>query len=89
MSDNTVSETERWLIDALCRMGLKVSNPSSDFFEVGGTSLAAIRLIAMIEERYGEVVVTPEEFFERRTIEGLAVLIDELRTTSGPRPSDA
>jgi amino acid adenylation domain-containing protein len=42
-----------------------------DFFEIGGDSLLAIRLIGEIQKAFGEIL-NPSSLLEERTIEGLA-----------------
>ncbi|MEU2717672.1 amino acid adenylation domain-containing protein [Streptomyces sp. NPDC007205] len=55
-----------------------------DFFELGGTSLTAMRLVTMIEERYG-VNVPLSAFIEAPTVDALA---DRLRCSSAVRKFD-
>jgi amino acid adenylation domain-containing protein len=70
---------ERGLTDMLSEL-LQVPEPGvhDDFFELGGTSLTAMRLVTMIEKRYGVGVPLPL-FAEAPTI---AALADRLRSGS-------
>ncbi|MEV7004244.1 amino acid adenylation domain-containing protein [Streptomyces sp. NPDC093982] len=70
---------ERGLADMLSEL-LQVPQPGlhDDFFELGGTSLTAMRLVTMIEKRYG-VGVPLSLFAEAPTI---AALADRLRSGS-------
>lgn len=79
MSQEPASDTEKWMMDAWHQIGLDPSEPQCDFFEVGGASLAAMYLIALVDEKYGENIVTTEEIFEKRTIRNLSMMIDSRR----------
>jgi acyl transferase domain-containing protein len=66
-------------VDLLCRLWSEVLavdtvTPGHNFFELGGTSLQAVRVIAAIRERWG-VEVSLGSFFAAPTIEGLAALL--------------
>jgi acyl carrier protein len=49
-----------------------------DFFEIGGHSLVAMRLVSMIRCKF-DVEIPLRSIFERRTIEQLALYIAELQ----------
>ncbi|MEM1375065.1 MAG: amino acid adenylation domain-containing protein [Pseudomonadota bacterium] len=49
---------------------------TADFFALGGTSLAAMRLVAAIAERLGQPVSLPQLLGEGRSIRQLAALMD-------------
>ncbi|WP_328609015.1 amino acid adenylation domain-containing protein [Amycolatopsis sp. NBC_00345] len=53
-----------------------VENP--DFFEQGGDSLAAVQLMALVDEQF-EVALTLEDVFEEPTVHGLAQVVDRYR----------
>jgi len=55
-----------------------------EFFDLGGDSLQAVRLIAMIEERFG-VMIPLHTLLESPTIAQLAVAIEEQRSSIYPR----
>ncbi|MFG2226236.1 type I polyketide synthase [Streptomyces sp. NPDC048644] len=56
-----------------------------DFFEYGGDSLAAVELVALIEERFA-VAMSLEDVFEHPTASGLARVVDDLRAAAGTAP---
>ncbi|MGH9059170.1 MAG: ketoacyl-synthetase C-terminal extension domain-containing protein, partial [Acidimicrobiales bacterium] len=57
-----------------------VENP--DFFEQGGDSLAAVQLMALVDEQF-EVALTLEDVFEEPTVRGLAEVVDRYRAEAG------
>ncbi|RAG87119.1 acyl carrier protein [Streptacidiphilus pinicola] len=77
----TQQEMEQWVADSWRALGLTVAGPATDFFSVGGTSLAAARFLAGAEELFGEDVLPPEDFFEGSSVEAVAALI--VRNSSG------
>jgi acyl carrier protein len=56
--------------------------PDDDFFEVGGQSVAMVRVISRIREALG-VEVSPLTFFAEPTIGGLARSVAELSAKAG------
>lgn len=48
----------------------------SDFFELGGNSLTAVRLIARVEEIFGENVLSPDTLFGTGQLGQLAAAVD-------------
>ena len=77
----TQQETEAWVAESWTALGLTVEGPVTDFFAVGGTSLAAARFVAGAEELFGEDVLPPEDFFEDSSVAAVAALIR--RNTGG------
>lgn len=67
---------EFWLISICRELGLRVESAQSDFFEAGGTSLSAIRLIAQAEEHFGEDVLPPEDLFAQSRLHDIAACIE-------------
>ena len=55
---------------------VRVTDPSSDFFLLGGDSLMAVRLFTEIERELG-MQCMPQEFFKNPTVEALAQTIRE------------
>ncbi|MFI2782762.1 SDR family NAD(P)-dependent oxidoreductase [Streptomyces sp. ALB3] len=49
------------------------------FFELGGNSLRATRLLALAEQKLG-VRVTTQELYEQPTVEGMAAVVERRRT---------
>ena len=63
-------------------LGSAAASVDDDFFEVGGHSLAAARLIARLESAFG-VRIGVRRLFERPTIRGLSELVDLLALSKG------
>jgi amino acid adenylation domain-containing protein len=57
--------------------GARRVGADDDFFDIGGHSLMAMRVIARVQAACG-VVLPVKDFFERRTVAALAARIDEL-----------
>ncbi|MEV0535863.1 phosphopantetheine-binding protein [Kitasatospora sp. NPDC050463] len=74
-----MSEHERrlhaWVLTTCRDLGLPVRNDEDDFFEAGGTSLTAARLIARAEEAFGEDALPPEDLFVGSTVGELVVTL--------------
>lgn len=75
MTENDVQvSAERWVIDACRDFKLPATGAEDDFFSIGGTSIALLRLIARAEEEFG-VTLEPEEVLEAGTLRGIAALL--------------
>ncbi|MGW4891521.1 phosphopantetheine-binding protein [Kitasatospora sp. NPDC004240] len=73
MTDDTRRESaELWVLDACRDIGLRVGDAGSDFFESGGNSLAAMKLIARADQQYGEDALPPDDLFARSTVREIA-----------------
>jgi acyl carrier protein len=59
--------------DALARTGI---GRDESFFELGGNSLRATRLLALTEQKLG-VRVTTQELYENPTVAGMAAVIEQ------------
>jgi FkbM family methyltransferase len=57
--------------------GAEQVRPEADFFELGGTSLLALRLLDLVEQEIGAGVLTPELIFATSTLGELAALVQE------------
>ena len=64
-------------------LGTTSIEPDDDFFQLGGHSLAAVRLVARIADATG-VVVSPQLVFETPRLSDLAASIDRVSLASGP-----
>lgn len=71
------TETEKCIADILVELiGLSEVFSDTDFFEVGGDSLLAVRLINAIKTRFA-VDITMRELFDSRTVANISDIIDE------------
>jgi nonribosomal peptide synthetase protein BlmVIII len=66
-------------------LGVDEVAAADDFFELGGDSLLALRLLAMVREAYG-VDVPIARIFEQPTVAGLAGAVERARA-AGRRPA--
>ena len=78
----SVLETEKELIDIWeLFFGLKNIGVCDNFFELGGDSLKALSLLKEINKRFNKEI-TVVQLFESSNVEGLATLIDEVKSKS-------
>jgi acyl carrier protein len=63
-------------------LGVREIAPTDDFFDLGGDSLLALRLLAMMRDEYG-VEVPIARVFESPTLAGLAGALDRARAAAG------
>ena len=76
-----MTETEQWVAEAWVEvLGLDVPGKDADFFELGGSSLAAASLIARLRERVPTIAV--RDLYDHPRLETLASLIDDTTRTS-------
>jgi acyl carrier protein len=68
-------EIGTWLVGVCRDLGLPVDGTGDDFFEAGGNSLHAVRLIAKVEERFGEDALLPDDLFASESIGDMASAI--------------
>jgi acyl carrier protein len=57
-------------------IGVEAIEPTDDFFDLGGTSLTAIKFLQRVEKAYGPDVLTPDTLYEVRTLDGITDAID-------------
>jgi acyl carrier protein len=70
-----------WMLDRFREaIGVPV-DPDEDWFDAGGDSIAALRLVERIQEEYG-VPLSVRRFFERPTAADLAAAVLHLRAES-------
>ncbi|ANJ11830.1 phosphopantetheine-binding protein [Streptomyces parvulus] len=69
------TEIEAWVMNTCRELGLLVAEPGDDFFNAGGNSLTAVRLIAKAEERFGEDSLPADDLFERSAVAEIASTI--------------
>jgi acyl carrier protein len=85
MSDTADEQhVEAWLIGACQALGLNVTAAEDDFFEAGGTSLSAMKLIARVEETFGEDALPPDDLFAESSLRALASAIERNRCGTAP-----
>lgn len=74
--DPSLQDIESWLM-ATWKEFLEISNidDHSDFFELGANSLALIKLISRIEQRYGLSNLPVEHILENSSIQSMAKMI--------------
>jgi acyl carrier protein len=70
-TEATVAEIWRELL------GVQRVVPTDSFFDVGGTSLSAIKLLQRVETRFGADVLSPEQVFGDPRLGSMARAIDE------------
>lgn len=71
----TQDGVERWLLEVCRDLGLQLGGAAADFFEAGGTSLTAIKLITRAEQRFGEDALPPDDLFTESTVRQIAASI--------------
>ncbi len=70
-----VNDIEIWLREAFAELGLPLAQADPHFFEIGGSSLTAIKLIAKVDASYGECALSPTDLFERPRLSMIAETI--------------
>jgi len=55
---------------------------NTDFFDIGGNSLNAIKFLARVDNAFGEGLLLPDTLFEDGRLSSLAAAIDHLKVTS-------
>ncbi|WP_336206813.1 type I polyketide synthase [Nonomuraea sp. LPB2021202275-12-8] len=65
-------------------LGARQVSVEQDFFELGGNSLVAVQLIALIRKKIG-VRLPMRSLFQVPTVAGMAALVEELRGQNAPK----
>lgn len=75
---SSMTATEAAVAEMWCEL-LDVSGvaPKDGFFDVGGTSLSAIKLLQRIESRFGADVLSPERLYGDPRLSSMAKAIDD------------
>ncbi|MDU0478988.1 amino acid adenylation domain-containing protein [Staphylococcus chromogenes] len=77
-----LTPTEQWLAELwVDSLGLSVDSKNADFFELGGTSLAAATLVGSIRDRVPTVSV--RDLYDHPRLEKLAERVDAIAAASG------
>ncbi|MEU5850684.1 acyl carrier protein [Saccharopolyspora shandongensis] len=72
-----------WVLEACQDLGLPLRNDDDDFFEAGGTSLTAAKLIERAEVAFGEDALPPEALFAGSSVGEIVVtLVENLSVTA-------
>jgi len=79
---------ERWLVGVCRELGLQVEDAGSDFFEAGGSSLTAVKLLARVEDRFGEEALPAEDLFAESRLREIAQRIQQ-NSRQSELPADA
>ncbi|KAJ3243572.1 hypothetical protein HDU78_000332 [Chytriomyces hyalinus] len=85
--EEALTETERVLVDLFAKvLGLgRRPKKSDDFFEIGGSSLTAGKVTALIRSKFG-VRLAPMVIFQHRTAEKLSEALAEAVQTDREKP---
>ncbi|MFT4265560.1 MAG: amino acid adenylation domain-containing protein [Nocardioides sp.] len=80
--DSGLEGTQAWLAELwLELLAAEVTSPDDDFFDLGGSSLAAAQLVGRLRERFPEVALG--DVYEQPTIGALAAYLDQLDGLEG------
>jgi len=83
-----VAAIEGWLVGACRELGLQVEDAESDFFEAGGSSITAVKLLARVEDRFGEEALPAEDLFAESRLREMAHRIHQ-NSKPSEMPADA
>jgi acyl carrier protein len=68
-------QLREWVLEACQDIGLPLRHDEDDFFDAGGTSLSAAKLIGRAEEAFGEDALPPEDLFTGSTVREIAATL--------------
>ncbi|MFD8011478.1 phosphopantetheine-binding protein [Streptomyces sp. NPDC058955] len=75
-NERLATETlQAWVIDECKQLGLRVTAASDDFFEAGGTSLTAVKLMERAEREFGDDSLPADELFTTSKISEIVASI--------------
>jgi len=84
-ADDQLSETARWVAahwDAI--LGAEVAGPDTDFFDLGGGSLAAAQLVTALRERYPTVAVA--DLYDHPRLGALVTFLEQSAPAAAVEP---
>jgi hypothetical protein len=83
---SALTDTAAWLAERWGdQLGLAPTTPESDFFELGGSSLAAAKLVSVLRERFPAIAVA--DVYIHRQLGELATRLDHLGEGDGITPT--
>jgi non-ribosomal peptide synthetase-like protein len=78
-----LSHAEAWLADRWAeQLGTRPASAGADFFHMGGSSLAAAKLVSMLRRRHPAIAVA--DVYEHRTLGQLAARLERLAEAAVP-----
>jgi hypothetical protein len=80
----TPETLQAWVIDECKQLGLPVAEGTDDFFEAGGTSLTAVKLIERAEREFGDDSLPADELFTTSRIAEIAASIQRNSKNAAP-----
>lgn len=85
-TDNRMApeKLQAWVIDECKQLGLRVADGADDFFEAGGTSLTAVKLIERAEREFGDDSLPADELFTTSRIAEIAASIQRNSKQADP-----
>jgi non-ribosomal peptide synthetase-like protein len=87
-SSRALSETESWLAEQwIHQLGWREISPKSNFFELGGASIAAAKLVSVIRGRFPNAAVA--DVYTHRQLSDLAEHLDHLARPSALEHEEA
>ena len=86
--EDGAAAVERWLVDTCRELGVPVEGAENDFFEAGGSSLTVVKLLARVEERFGEEALSAEDLFAESRLREMASRIHQ-NSRQSELPADA
>lgn len=67
-----IDDVINWVDRTCIELGVILSDINSDFFECGGSSLTAIKLISKVDKEMGLNILNPSSLYEMPTKIGIA-----------------
>ncbi|WP_433174892.1 acyl carrier protein [Actinoallomurus sp. CA-150999] len=74
------ADLQQWVIGVGRELGLSLQNGDDDFFDGGGDSLDAVRLIERAEEEFGADALPPDDLYSGSTVREIAATLSRSAT---------